>query len=73
MCINIISERFNETIFDALSSYVLDICQVCGSSQCPYCWIYNTGANLPVPMLTILFTGVLILMRNMRLDNGVII
>ncbi|XP_045471389.1 CD109 antigen [Harmonia axyridis] len=40
-------ERFNETIFDALSTYVLDICQVCGSSQCPYCGIYNSA---PIPM-----------------------
>ncbi|XP_071443388.1 CD109 antigen [Hetaerina americana] len=43
-------ERFNETIFDSLSTYLLNICEVCGSSQCPYCPIYN-GA---VPSLRVL-------------------
>lgn len=38
-------ERFNETIFDALPTYVLSICDVCGSSQCPYCAIYNTATT----------------------------
>ncbi|CAH0551728.1 unnamed protein product [Brassicogethes aeneus] len=66
-------ERFNETIFDALSSYVLDICQVCGSSQCPYCWIYNTGAENSVPILLILFTSIMVIVRNLRHDSGVII
>jgi hypothetical protein len=37
------SERFNETIFDALPNYLLNICEVCGSSQCPYCSIYNAS------------------------------
>ncbi|CAG5055792.1 unnamed protein product [Parnassius apollo] len=38
-------ERFNETIFDALPTYLLNICEVCGSSQCPYCAIYNAAAR----------------------------
>ncbi|XP_033326238.2 macroglobulin complement-related [Megalopta genalis] len=42
-------ERFNETIFDALPTYTLNICEVCGSSQCPYCPIYNTAALLVTP------------------------
>ena len=42
-------ERFNETIFDALPTYTLNICEVCGSSQCPYCPIYNTAALLATP------------------------
>ncbi|CAG7733856.1 unnamed protein product, partial [Allacma fusca] len=33
-------ERFNETILDAFTLYRLDICQVCGSYQCPYCPIF---------------------------------
>lgn len=41
-----LSERFNETIFDALPTYLLNICEVCGSSQCPYCSIYNKGVPL---------------------------
>ncbi|CAG9856305.1 unnamed protein product [Phyllotreta striolata] len=47
-------ERFNETIFDALSSYVLDICQVCGSSQCPYCDIYNGATGMFLSMYALL-------------------
>uniref|UniRef100_A0A182YSJ0 Uncharacterized protein n=1 Tax=Anopheles stephensi TaxID=30069 RepID=A0A182YSJ0_ANOST len=40
-------ERFNETIFDSLQTYLLNICEVCGSSQCPYCSIYNPCRPLP--------------------------
>lgn len=39
-------ERFNETIFDAIQTYLLNICEVCGSSQCPYCPIYNSAIAL---------------------------
>ncbi|PNF16401.1 hypothetical protein B7P43_G10516 [Cryptotermes secundus] len=49
-------ERFNETIFDSLSTYILNICEVCGSSQCPYCPIYNLATALPVPLAVILVT-----------------
>ncbi|XP_013162940.1 PREDICTED: CD109 antigen [Papilio xuthus] len=38
-------ERFNETIFDALPTYLLNICEVCGSSQCPYCSVYNAAVR----------------------------
>ncbi|CAH2004526.1 unnamed protein product [Acanthoscelides obtectus] len=62
-------ERFNETIFDALSTYVLDICQVCGSSQCPYCHIYNMAANVPVPIYVILFASLTLVVRHLRLQE----
>ncbi|XP_032681825.1 CD109 antigen [Odontomachus brunneus] len=42
-------ERFNESIFDALPTYTLNICEVCGSSQCPYCPIYNAATLLATP------------------------
>lgn len=42
-------ERFNETIFDSLPTYILNICEVCGSSQCPYCHIYNAATLLATP------------------------
>ncbi|XP_069361628.1 CD109 antigen [Maniola hyperantus] len=58
-------ERFNETIFDALPTYLLNICEVCGSSQCPYCAIYNAAARLPIPLLLLAATCV-ILLRNIR-------
>ncbi|CAH0401467.1 unnamed protein product [Chilo suppressalis] len=48
-------ERFNETIFDALPTYLLNICEVCGSSQCPYCAIYNAAPRvfLAAPILLV--------------------
>lgn len=52
-------ERFNESIFDALPTYLLNICEVCGSSQCPYCAIYNTGTLL-VPAVSLLASIVLL-------------
>ncbi|XP_045452691.1 CD109 antigen [Melitaea cinxia] len=59
-------ERFNETIFDALPTYLLNICEVCGSSQCPYCAIYNTATHLAALPVVILLTLV-ILIRNLRI------
>lgn len=47
---NFFLERFNETIFDALPTYLLNICEVCGSSQCPYCPIFNNAVQLYVPI-----------------------
>ncbi|KAJ8926001.1 hypothetical protein NQ315_009856 [Exocentrus adspersus] len=66
-------ERFNESIFDAISTYGLDICQVCGSSQCPYCYIYNTAAAIPLPVYTILLTVVFTVIRNRRLQQDVVL
>uniref|UniRef100_A0AAR5PB89 NTR domain-containing protein n=2 Tax=Dendroctonus ponderosae TaxID=77166 RepID=A0AAR5PB89_DENPD len=59
-------ERFNETLIDSLSSYALDICNVCGSSQCPYCWIYNSATRLSVPLFTLIAASFVLLLRNMR-------
>nr|BAR45629.1 macroglobulin complement-related 1 [Epanerchodus sp. RS-2014] len=39
-------ERYNETIFHAYNVYVMDICQVCGSYQCPYCPYYSDSPML---------------------------
>uniref|UniRef100_T1IN02 CD109 antigen n=1 Tax=Strigamia maritima TaxID=126957 RepID=T1IN02_STRMM len=36
-------ERFNETDFKHFNLYVLSICQVCGSYQCPYCPHFSFG------------------------------
>ncbi|XP_026496456.1 CD109 antigen [Vanessa tameamea] len=61
-------ERFNETIFDALPTYLLNICEVCGSSQCPYCAIYNAASHiLGIPILLLL--TLVILVRNVRLTT----
>ncbi|KAK4884325.1 hypothetical protein RN001_000596 [Aquatica leii] len=62
-------ERFNETIFDALTTYLLNICEVCGSSQCPYCHIYNLATTLPVPLFTLFVTTFVILIQRLLLHK----
>ncbi|XP_022908255.2 CD109 antigen [Onthophagus taurus] len=66
-------ERFNETIFDASSTYQLTICQVCGSSQCPYCHIYNVAFTTPIPFVLILVTSFTLIVRYFKLEEGVVI
>ncbi|KAL7648240.1 UNVERIFIED_CONTAM: hypothetical protein RMT77_000143 [Armadillidium vulgare] len=39
-------ERFKQLIFEVFPLYVLDICEVCGSYQCPYCPFYSVAANV---------------------------
>ncbi|KAJ3650099.1 hypothetical protein Zmor_021807 [Zophobas morio] len=65
-------ERFNETIFDALSTYVLDICHVCGSSQCPYCWIYNTTSRVSAHMMIVLCTTFILIVKYFQLQDSII-
>ncbi|XP_015596122.1 CD109 antigen isoform X2 [Cephus cinctus] len=67
-------ERFHESIFDSLSTYILNICEVCGSSQCPYCQIYN-GATLfttPTRFLIILSMtmGIVRFLKTQELNVG---
>ncbi len=37
-------ERFFVRTFNATSLYILSICEVCGSYQCPYCPFYSTAS-----------------------------
>ncbi|XP_055639451.1 CD109 antigen isoform X2 [Toxorhynchites rutilus septentrionalis] len=62
-------ERFNETLFDSLQTYLLNICEVCGSSQCPYCSIYNTAIRNPIPTVLLLLTSALVIARHYRILN----
>ncbi|TRY74425.1 hypothetical protein TCAL_00656 [Tigriopus californicus] len=39
-------ERFFVRTFNATSLYILSICEVCGSYQCPYCPFYSHGPSL---------------------------
>ena len=48
-------ERFFVRTFNATSLYILSICEVCGSYQCPYCPYYSSAA-LPAISWTLLFT-----------------
>ncbi|XP_076260328.1 macroglobulin complement-related isoform X2 [Rhynchophorus ferrugineus] len=62
-------ERFNETLIDALSSYTLDICQVCGSSQCPYCWIYNGASKVSLPVIMMIALAIVTVLLPQYLAN----
>ncbi|KAM8717393.1 hypothetical protein ACLKA7_004140 [Drosophila subpalustris] len=57
-------ERFNESIFDALPTYLLNICEVCGSSQCPYCSIYNIGWRSSLSVWLLFFSVFIYLLRS---------
>ncbi|KAK8743475.1 hypothetical protein OTU49_001098 [Cherax quadricarinatus] len=46
-------ERFNMTLMEVYPLYDLDLCEVCGSYQCPYCPFYNRGPIVPSMHLTI--------------------
>ncbi|XP_060805697.1 CD109 antigen isoform X2 [Amyelois transitella] len=59
-------ERYNESIFDALPTYLLNICEVCGSSQCPYCAIYNAGFRSTVALPLLLLAVGVTLARYLR-------
>ncbi|CAL1294220.1 unnamed protein product [Larinioides sclopetarius] len=39
-------ERYNETILDMYNLFAMNICQVCGSYQCPYCPVFNSSPTL---------------------------
>merc|ERR1711874_796253 len=40
-------EKFYVKTFNATSLYILSICEVCGSYQCPYCPFYSSSPLLP--------------------------
>ncbi|XP_055916292.1 CD109 antigen [Eupeodes corollae] len=56
-------ERFNETIFDSLPTYLLNICEVCGSSQCPYCSVYNLGFTTTFSISLVSFSIFIFILR----------
>jgi len=52
-------EKFYVRTFNATSLYILSICEVCGSYQCPYCPFYSSGPVL-APCLLLLFSTLII-------------
>lgn len=64
-------ERFNETIFDALPTYLLNICEVCGSSQCPYCTIYNMAVRHSTSVMLLLSAVIVVVIRNLRVSRSI--
>lgn len=55
-----VAERFIQVLVNSTPLHVLDICEVCGSYQCPYCPHYNTAATIAASYLVIL-TGIVLL------------
>ena len=49
-------EKFFVKTFNATSLYILSICEVCGSYQCPYCPFYSSSLHLSPNPVTCLFT-----------------
>jgi hypothetical protein len=43
-------EKFYVKTFNATSLYILSICEVCGSYQCPYCPFYSGGPGPAAPL-----------------------
>ncbi|XP_050702984.1 LOW QUALITY PROTEIN: CD109 antigen-like [Eriocheir sinensis] len=57
-------ERFNMSLMEVYPLYDLDLCEVCGSYQCPYCPFYSSAPPLPpAPMAILLSLLVLLLLQ----------
>ena len=56
-------ERFYVHTFNATSLYILSICEVCGSYQCPYCPFYSSASLFSVhwPLVGLLVTLTLVM------------
>ncbi|GIY90987.1 hypothetical protein CDAR_123091 [Caerostris darwini] len=61
-----IPERYKEIIYEDFDLYVLNICEVCGSYQCPYCPYFSFAHSISAQWIVLLAAFVLgrILMRN---------
>ena len=58
-------ERFFIRTFNATSLYILSICEVCGSYQCPYCphysWSNVLQANAILLLISMVFTKTILI------------
>ena len=52
---NLRPERFFIRTFNATSLYILSICEVCGSYECPYCPYYSNAISLQCNIITLTF------------------
>ena len=55
-------EKFYVKTFNATSLYILSICEVCGSYQCPYCPFYSGSQPLNLSPVIFLVFAILSLM-----------
>ena len=58
-------ERFYVRTFNATSLYILSICEVCGSYQCPYCPFYSDAPAVNMSAISVLLFAWLILSFNL--------
>nr|BAR45622.1 macroglobulin complement-related 1 [Ammothea sp. RS-2014] len=54
-------ERFNETSVDVYTLYSLNICQVCGSYQCPFCPIFSLGSIFHENFKLLIFSSLFVI------------
>ena len=54
------AEHFEMQVFNATPLYVLDICEVCGSYQCPYCPYFSAAPKSISLNLVVLFSLVIL-------------
>ncbi|XP_054721683.1 CD109 antigen-like [Uloborus diversus] len=52
-------ERYKETVYEDFDLFVLNICEVCGSYQCPYCPHFSFATRLDMQWMV--FAGLLML------------
>ncbi|GFT53743.1 CD109 antigen [Nephila pilipes] len=52
-------ERYKEVIYEDFDLYVLSICEVCGSYQCPYCPYFSFAHRINAQWIVLLMTFVL--------------
>lgn len=55
---------------DAIPTYLLNICEVCGSSQCPYCSIYNAAGQSAASLMLVLATVFVVVLQQVRGDGA---
>merc|ERR1711874_222589 len=60
-------EKFYVKTFNATSLYILSICEVCGSYQCPYCPFYSSANMLYLNWTMIVPLIVAVLVINMQM------
>ena len=59
-------EKFFVKTFNATSLYILSICEVCGSYQCPFCPFYSNSITFPPNILFIISVAVVTVIFSSR-------
>jgi hypothetical protein len=59
-----VSERFVQILVNSTPLYILNICEVCGSYQCPYCPYYNSVPTMKLHRVLYILITLLIAYPN---------